>query len=656
MSADPSAVHVAAATTPARGPLGEFHWRLLVLGFVICAFCGVATSYIVLKLGMSTDLSYGAMFLAAMLLGRRVKGSALAIELNIIQTMANAVTGVGFMCVILAAFHFIQVEFKHDIGFHPTWWQVGIWVLVSANLGVFMGAIPRRMLLDDEHLPWPTGVAVQSVVQTLTDERATEATVHRRSVFVMSTAFAGFVTLLKDGFGVIVPMVGNASLKVALGLEMAAFGLGMLVPLAVGLSYLIGVWGIINFGDYVAKLAALRGTSPENWGMCNDLLAGFSKLDGDAKATAVQTLTDQCGNAMDWVSKPHFGLAVQWFMWPATAMMVTAALTSVLIPLGRDLARRGTRRLQPIVSRPEEFVSWQWIVGGIAVCVVLLVWLQARWFDMDWKQVLVAVGIQPLLIIAGIRVLALTGQGPVSLIANATQFVFGLIWPKHVAGNLNAAHIAADPQASAESTMVSFWVARRIGGRFSTLMIAQLLVIPVGAFLLAPSVNMLISHYGFGGDNGLAAPTGLKIASLAMVMEQGIAALPRGALTASIIAAALGIVLELLTMVRVPVPASEPNEQHANAPARTRQRFWWVPIPSVVGFAFILPPGLTIPMAFGSVIAAVWRRFSPSPNGSFTAYVAPMAGGFIAGEAIIAAVLLPILGTIMELLKEFVLK
>ncbi len=136
--------------------LRELNWRLILLGALLSAIAAAATPYVTLKLGMSVDLTFGAMFVGAALLGRHLKGRALAVQLNILQTMVGVVSGVGFMCVILAAFYYIQGPvFHRNIGFNPTWWQVALWLTVSANLGVFMGAWPRQLILNDASLPGP---------------------------------------------------------------------------------------------------------------------------------------------------------------------------------------------------------------------------------------------------------------------------------------------------------------------------------------------------------------------------------------------------------------------------------------------------------------------------------------------------------------------
>ncbi len=332
---------------------------------------------------------------------------------------------------------------------------------------------------------------------------------------------------------------------------------------------------------------------------------------------------------------------VRWTMWPATSMMIAAALASILIAFyrqWREKAKDKTADKDTFVSKADESLPRFWLVMGAIVCVAALIRLQDDWFAMPWQQVLFAVALQPPLIVGGLRVLGLTGQGPVSLMANATQFVFGLMWPARLMQNLNAAHIAADPQASAESTVSSFWVAQRLGGRFTSLIIAQLIVLPVSALLLMPVFNLLQKTYGIGTQAGqLSAPTALKIASLAIVMEKGKEALPHGALLAAIIAAVIGIALELLMASRIVGPDG-----------KSRQRFGWVPVPSALGFALILPPPLTIALAIGSVASAGWKKLAPTTGGSHELYCPPIGAGLVAGDAVVAGVLLPLAAVIFE--------
>jgi hypothetical protein len=505
--------------------MAELNWRSILLGVFLCALAAAATPYVTLKLGQSVDLTMGGMFLAAFALGNRYQGKELAIQLNIIQTMIGMVSGIAFMVVILAAFFYVKTVFGREIDFNPSHTQMFVWLLVSSNLGVFMGILPRHTILKDRFIPWPGSRATLSIAQTLTDPDSGESSRVRRDVLVATTGVAGFLTFLRDGLGVITPIVGNAVLNMSLGLEFAAIGLGMLVPLSVGLSGLLGTWVINAFGEKVARLSSLSGVAQEHFSVCVGHLERFGGLAGAEKDQALSYLTAHCGKGAEFVSaSSHFKYVVQWMMWPATAMMVAAAVTSVIIPMVRHVLERKSAVQEPLVaSLADEEVPVWWTVSGITLSLGLLVWLTTRWFGMPLAEVLLAVAIQPLLIIAGLRVLGITGSGPVSLMANATQFLFGLLWPASIRSNLSAAYISASPQASSENVIPSFWVAQRLGGKFRTLILAQLIVIPVGAFLTPWVFDILQRTYGIGLNPGqLSAPTGLKIATLAIVMEKGL--------------------------------------------------------------------------------------------------------------------------------------
>jgi uncharacterized oligopeptide transporter (OPT) family protein len=624
----------------------ELNWKLLLLGAFLCAIAAAATPYVTLKLGQSVDLTMGGMFLAAYIFSKRMTGKELAIQLNIIQTMIGVVSGIAFMVVILAAFFYIQTVFKRDIGFNPTAWQMFIWLLVSANLGVFMGIVPRSAILKDRTIPWPASKATLAVAQTLTDPKANATTKASRDVLTISTGAAGFLTFLRDGLGVIPPLVGNAALNMSFGLELAAIGIGMLVPLSVGLSGLLGTWMISAFGESAAKYSALSGVASQHFDACLSTLNNISGLaEGAEKTKAMDFLTANCGHAAELVqSSSHFKFVVQWMMWPATALMISAAITSVIVPVVQNMLSK-KKKVEPIDDNPslaDETIPTWWTVTGIGVSVVILMWITTAWFQMRWTEVLLAIAIQPLLIVAGLRVLGITGSGPVSLMANATQFLFGLIWPAQIRSNLAAAYVSANPQSASENVVPSFWVAQRLGGRFKTLILAQLIVIPIGAFLTPVIFNILNKTYGIGLNPGqLAAPTGLKIATLAIVMEKGLSYLPRGALTASIVAIIIGVLFELLLAVR----KKKPNGEEVS-------RFWWVPIPAALGFALILPPSLNIGVAVGSVISAVWRKFSPKEDGSYMLFAAPLASGLVAGEAIVGSILLPALAMLLGLFQK----
>ena len=121
-------------------------------------------------------------------------------------------------------------------------------------------------------------------------------------------------------------------------------------------------------------------------------------------------------------------------------------------------------------------------------------------------------------------------------------------------------------------------------------------------------------------------------------MERGLGYLPHGALAASKVGIVLGVVFELLLAV--------------HKKDGTGSRFWFVPIPAALGFALILPASLNIAIALGAVIAAVWRKAAPGPDGHFERYAAPLASGLIAGEAVVGSILMPVLAIVLEIIRR----
>ena len=617
----------------------DLNWKVMIVGALLCAIAAGATPYVTLKLGQSVDLTIGGMFLIAYLFSHKMQSRELAVQLNIVQTMIGVVSGIAFMVVILAAFYYVKTIFQRDVNFDLSVWQMFLWLIVSANLGIFMGIFPRSSILKDYTLPWPASKATLSVAQTLTDPHQSEKTKIKRNILLTSTGISGFLTFLRDSLGVMQPVVANQSLNIALGPEFAAFGIGMLVPLSVGLSGLLGVWVVSLFGDTVAKYSALSGVSKENFDLCLSMLNNPASID----ATKRVFFETSCAKGSEFLSSTsHFKYVVQWMMWPATAMMISAALTSIAIPIIKHtFSRQKEKEEVNFKSIADEEIPLWWTVTGIIISVIFLLWMTQSWFKMPWTEVLLAILIQPILIIAGLKVLGITGSGPVSLMANATQFLYGILWPSQLKSNLTAAYISANPQASSENVIPSFWVAQRLGGRFKTLIVAQLIVIPIGAFLTPVMFKMLEHTYGIGLNPGqLSAPTGLKIATLAVVMEKGLSYLPRGALNASIIAILIGIIFEILL-------SFHKKDKDGNI----KKIFWWVPIPAAFGFALILPASLNIGIAIGSVASAVWNKFSSQENSSFNLYSAPLASGLIAGEAIMGSIILPLVAVLLEFIK-----
>ncbi len=223
--------------------------------------------------------------------------------------------------------------------------------------------------------------------------------------------------------------------------------------------------------------------------------------------------------------------------------------------------------------------------------------------------------------LVGMRVQGETNIGPVSAMANALQALFAVFWPAHISANLIAAGIAGNITAQAEGMIQDYKTGRIVGSTPRILTYVQLATVPIGAAAVAIMYPILVERYGLGG-NGLTAPTGLKIANMAVLLSHGIRALPKYALETTILAAAAGIAISIIR---------ESSEHPWTS---------WIPSVTGFGFALILPGELNIPIAMGGMLGWLWMRTSRE---TYDRYAITVASGMIAGEAVLSGLLIPVL-------------
>jgi uncharacterized oligopeptide transporter (OPT) family protein len=563
-------------------------------GIIIAAILGLSYPFVVLKLGMGPDLSMVSAFLGAILLNvvaAKSRGQN-KWQNNIIQTMAGSAGATAFMCVIMAAFSYLYSNWGKDVGFNPQWWQILLWLTCSGSIGVLFIARFRKFFLDHPRMIFAGGVASAVVIQTLdsskdsTAAESRDAMLRTRSLGIFGIAGA-LIAVFRDGVGWLGEWTINKGFRVGIGFDALSFGTGMLLPVSVGISYILGALILWLGGDTVIHYAS-----------------------------------------MDVSRLGQYRAAMLWFMWPATAFMITASITSLLINVSK---KKGP---VPIKTGGEDYnaaaekdIPLSVTIWGTVILTMLLATVQYLNFDVSPIKTITAVAFQLVLILAGVWVLGETNSGPVSLMANGVQFLFGLIWRHDIKGNLIAAGMAGDGNSQAEQTIQTFKTGRILGSTPWAMTVAQLIGVLIGALSVAIMFPLLVHKYGIGGSGQLSAPTGLKLANVAVLINEGIGAFPRGALRASEIAIALGIIFEVLREIRL----------------KGRAIFFWLPSAAALGFGLILPPSISIMMGLGAIFSYAWARYAKE---SFDRYRTTVAAGLVVGEAVIAGLVLPVLAAL----------
>ncbi len=593
----------------------ELTWQAIVGGVLVSSLISLAYPYIVLKIGLGPNVSVLSAFLGALFLqvtAQKTRGQNRLMN-NIIQTAGTSATSTAFMCVVAAAFGYLNQNETVNVHFTITPWQMFSWLTCSGMIGVLFIVLFRRYFLDDTQMVFADGVAAAETIKVLDSSQAQR----KLQTLGLGSLIGMVISFLRDGLGLIPLTFIAQRFKIGIEWNVLSVGTGMLVGIRMGLSMLLGTVIVFFAGPVIMNqvgMDIIHGSiAPRYIAQCDAL----ATLAPEALKAQQALLNQHCGMMGDYLKGNHFGIILFWLMWPASALMITAAITAVVLEWRSLVQMFRTLSIQK-ARAPQEDIPLSIIFPGVVVLTILLAYVQNVHFGMSYLQTFFAVLCELPLMLVGVRVLGETNQGPVSLMANSLQAVFAIFWPQQISLNLIAAGMAGDGNAQAEGTMQDFKTGQIVGSTPWILTCVQLCAIPIGAAAVAIMYPLLIARYGLGGD-GLIAPTGLKLANMAVLLSKGISAFPQGALLATAIAAVLGMVFTLL---------------------EARYKIRWLPSAAGLGFALILPGLLNIPVAMGAILGWLWEKLSPE---SYAQYHVTLASGLIGGEALIAGLLLPAL-------------
>jgi OPT family oligopeptide transporter len=621
----PPAPNESPGTPPASlaPPPLEITWQSVAGAFLISALVAGSYPYVVLKLGMGPNVSVVSAFLGALFLNLtafKTRGRNRYLN-NIIQTAGTSASSTAFMCVVAAAFDYLARNETAGIRLSISGWHMFTWLTCSGMIGVVFTVLFRRHFLEDPKMIFADGVAAAETIRVLDSPGG------RASRTVRAMGWAGLasavVDWLREGLSLLPTLYFSAPYRAGIEWGLLNVGSGLLVGLNVGLSMLLGTLVVVYplgpwiIGSGIGHEIVKSQIADRYWPQCQSFAAVATP---SPEQTAF--LAAHCAPLQSLLAHDYFPIVLLWVMWPATALMVASAMTAVALKW-RAIAEV-FRRLQVERGARREDMSLGAIAAWAVVLTLLLAWLQYAQFGMSIGQTAVAVLASLPLMLVGVRVLGETNNGPVSAMANALQALFAVFWPSHVGLNLVAAGMAGNTSSQAEGTMQDYKTGQIIGSTPRILTYVQLAAVPVGAAAVAIMYPILIGRYGLGAE-GLAAPTGLKIANMSALLAGGFDALPRHALAATAAAVVLGIVLTALR--------------------ETSDRAWtgWIPSIAGFGFALILPGELNIPIALGGVAGWVWVKVS---RHTYEQYAMTVASGMIVGEALLGGLALPILAAL----------
>lgn len=313
-------------------------------------------------------------------------------------------------------------------------------------------------------------------------------------------------------------------------------------------------------------------------------------------------------------AQANFTDVVSWLLWPGVALMVVSSLVSFGFSW-KSVARsfRFTREAGAAPPATGE-VPLRWVLALISVALVLSVVLQVRFFGISAWIAVLGVLLSFVLALVAARVSGETNTTPVGAMGKVTQFVFGMLAPASPAPNLMAANVTGGAASQAADLLHDLKTGYMIGAMPRKQAVAQMCGALAGSLLGSFFYLLMIPHPREQLVTAQwPAPAVATWKAVAELFMFGLEAMPRGALTAVLIATALGIILPILSQV---------------LPKRAKV---WVPSPASLGLAFVINGFNSVSMFIGGTLALVLPKLFPKWSGRF---LLAIWAGLIAGESL----------------------
>jgi putative OPT family oligopeptide transporter len=548
---------------PSNSTMTEFTWRALLLGLVMCVVLGAANAYLGLRAGMTIAATYPAAVIGMAVL-RIFKGSLL--EENFARTVGSIGESVAAGAIFtIPAFVILRIwSFQ---GFNMTeYLTASALMIVGGILGVLFVTVLRRVMVEDDTLPFPESVAASEIHKA--GQRGADAAIQLFSAMgvgalVKLLGDAGFFRASNE-FHLAVGRIKESFVRLGLSGESAKIPAGGATsfqapgvsPAYLGVGYIIGPeLGSLNFAGGLLA-----------WGLFVPLLIFFLGPGLAPGYTGPDGLTDWAGMA------GHFW---RYIVRPIAVggMLVGAVFTlwrmrkNLMLGLKRGVADvKKSAAAAEATERTERDLNFKTVLMGIGVVFVLMIALYFYFAKVLPGAIFAAI----VMLVTGFFFAAVSGNlvgligssnNPVSgltlaatIVAALTMVIVGVKGTAGVAAVLGVAAVVCVSSAVAGEMLQDLKVGHILGGTPWRMQVGDLIgVVVAGLALFFPLYLLHTSDLaanpgtgGFGGPN-LSAPQAGLMAALSQGIVGGEMAWPL-----VIVGIAMGISL-ILVKVRSPM-------------------------------------------------------------------------------------------------------
>jgi uncharacterized oligopeptide transporter (OPT) family protein len=578
--------------------------RAIAMGSALGGLLALTNVYVGLKAGWAVPVNLTACILSFAIWNALLRIGLARSPLSILETncMQSTASSAGYstgavMVSAIPALLVLSTTATNPRGEQPGALLLVGWTFFTALLGVCLAIPMKRSLIDDERLPFPSGMAAATLLQSLYGSGSEALT--RARALAAAALVAGVGPLLMD-------------------LRLGRDATGERTPLLPADSPIFD-W-LPARGVDPRTGAAL---APSDWTMLLDhklALVGGGVLVGlrvSASMVAGGLLLAYALGPAALAAGAAKGPGTAWReigLWLGAPMMVAAGLTAFALRGPTILRALRGIRTRPLVGSELE-VPGSWFVAGTAVAGLAIAAIGHASFGIPWPMGLLAVALTFVLSLVAARATGETDVTPTGPLGKIVQLTYGILLPQNASANLMTAAITANASTAAADLLTDLKAGRALGAHPRRQFVAQLAGIFAGTaatvagyYVLVPDATALV-----GERPRFPAPAMQQWLAVARLFSEGLSHLHPMARQAIGGGVALGVALTLLERL---------------APRARR----WLPSATGLGIGFIFPFQYPLSFFVGALGAAIWRRRREAAAERFAI---PIASGLIAGESIV---------------------
>ncbi len=617
-----------------QGDKPQLTLRAIAMGAVLGMLMSASNLYTVLKVGWAFGVAVTACVMSYVIwnLLRAFSGGRVG-KMGILENacMASTASAAGYSTgsTLATMFGAMLILESEKTGENlKTWTSQPLWIVASftlctAALGVFLAVPTKRQMINQENLPFPTGIASAETLKSLYSEG--KEAVQKAYVLIVGLLAGVVIGIMNTGEGTLhlidrvlgkvrlpelVPAQGfarvtpqghltTAAAAPSQNLMLPAFGFepsglligaGMIVGLRVSLSMLLGSLLLYFWvGPWLISLDTIN--------------QGAEGYVPSVKA----------------VGNGAYYQIVHWALWAGTSVMVFSSLTAVAMQwrtIGRAFTKAFSRSGAAPTANESLEVPVKWLIIGLIPISLALIAVQYLAFHISPVLGLIAVVMAFLLSMVASRATGETDTTPIGAMGKVMQLLFAVLSPGNVTHNLASAGVAANSASSSADLLTDLKMGYLVGANPRKQFLAQFTGVFFGTMAIVPAWYLMVPDKA--AIDKYPLPATQQWVAVARLLTEGVENLPITSRYAILLGAFVGVGLPILDRL-VPKPLKK-----------------YMPSAMGLGLSWIMPFCNTFSFAIGATIAWIWAKLSKRSASKFNI---PVASGLIAGEGMIKAII-----------------